>query len=490
MKHLITYFMLVSLIMTSAIGDTCLALQNKMTFCLAPWHSSQAVRADSPLTIQFLEKNLSDTDSNKRALALYLLEKERSQKRPWWKLEHNLIKPILVAVAAALYSALSVMGQEVVLKKIHFLHYLPLQPILATIVFAAWLKNIVQKDFFKYLFSFFPTLFKTKNILLYLSGWFAYQVIRNGIFFFILPNISSTGGQVIAASQLLFTPFLEFIMLGTNKFKWHYLLGFTLIAIGMVGYGAALPSIYFTLVGGIAFLAAAYESVARKKLINIIGAEAKTEKFTLLLLTWNYFLSFIFWTGMLGITIFSGLSEQFAFLKGSHLSDFFSSVFHPTVIISLFFTIFMIVKARAGEQTARTYKELPVSILEALHQVKIIFTAVIISALVLFSVPFGFSLPAKFVVPLISQWLFIAILLCGVLWLSYFQYKNEKKAAPLKLKDQFITLTDWDQILKLMENHTEWTASQAWENHFKPMQQGPYRNERAPFGDIIFPIAA
>lgn len=491
MNHLITYFILVSLITTSAIGDTCLALQNKMTFiCLAPWHSSQAMREDTPVTVQFLEEKLSNTNPNIRALAQYLLDKDRSQKRPWWKLEHKLIKPILVAVAAALYSALSVMGQEVVLRKVHFLHYLPLQPILATIVFAVWLKKVVQKDFFKYLASFFPTLLKANNIRLYLSGWFAYQVIRNGIFFVILPNISSTGGQVIAASQLLFTPFLEFVMLGINKFKWYYLLGFTLIAVGMIGYGAALPSLYFALAGGMAFLAAAYESVVRKKIINIIGPEAKTEKFTLLLLTWNYFLSFIFWAGILGITIFSGLSEQFAFLKGSQLADLASSLYHPTIIFSLFFTILMIVKARAGEQTARTFKELPVSVLEALHQTKIIFTAAIISVLVLFSTPLGFTLPAKFIIPVLSQWIFIAILLIGVLWLSFFQYQNEKKAAPLKLRDQFITLTDWDQILKLMENHTEWTASQAWESHFKPIQQDLYHTERMLSPDTVILVAA
>lgn len=443
----------------------------------------------------FLNNKKLSSNLLEQKLARFLLRRNSLLKIKWDK---KLIAPILVSFSAAFFAALSVMGQETVLNKVHFLHYLFMQPFLVSIIFVTWLKFKLKQNpnlkttTFKSLQSFFPNLKKNKAVLPFISGFIAYQVIRNGIFFFVLPQISSTGAQMIAVSQLIFTPFIELLWLKVNKFKPNINLAFVIIAVGLVGYNwGTLSSLLLVSVAMLGFLGASFESIARKVVVQKTGSTAKNDQFTLTLLAWNYFLSFSVWFGSWLLMTWTGLIDQFSFLKEASVSHFIGNL-SSYVIIFLTFTVGNIVLARYFDQKARTYKDLAVSIFEAIRQSKIIFTAVIVTTLVLLAGPIGFALPLGFAIPSLTQWFFIGILLGGVLWLSNIQYHEEKDAQDIYIfPNKKLTLTDWNSILKIMTENSHkfkedselisWSIDEYFRSSNPPIQQ----DEQSPTPETL-----
>jgi len=405
-----TLLLSLSLVLNSAqVGERAPAQAT-----LAPSHQP-FTHLEEPLTSSFLNEAALSEDLDERALAQTIL----SDQKKW--------SGLVFAFAAAFISALAITGQEVILKNVFIFHYLLLEPILMSLIFVAMLLIFKKAKTPGILLSFFKTLRESET-----RGWFVAslllaQMLLPLLFFFTLPLIGATSMNMIAALTLFFTLFFEWILLGENKFQRRHFLAFFLLFWGVVGFKITSATLMVWIgLGVLIYFVASAENVIRKKIVENIGAEARTNSFTLSFLIWNKLFSFGFWfSSLMMFGLYSGGNPITVSLGGElSLLGLLSS---PLLFVVLITSAFL-ASASFLEQKTRTIKQFPVSILEAVRQTQVIFTAMIATFLVFLSSNISIPAISNITSTTLSQWLFIPVILSGVALLSYFQREEELKA--------------------------------------------------------------
>lgn len=443
--QLIVGLLVFSFLTVSSFKGGVLAPKEK---CLAPRSNAAVLQLKSPLPGAVLEEVLVSDDPALKNLARTVLKKQKRSKG------------LIYSFAAAFITAISVIGQEAILRNANMIDFLMLQPLLMSSLFGFLLLMVVgTKDFFKRMFGFFPSLWSSSSTRWYLLAVVSHQVFRNFIFFYTLPKITSTGINMIAAITVFLTPFFELMILGVNKFKWKYFLAYILIFWGVVGYKmtSIASGILVLMVFG-AYVLSSFESVIRKKVIEQVGDFGRTHSFTLVFLAWYYGLSFLFWIGMWFGVGDNFLGELLPALKGGSWMSLLNFLLGPLHIVILL-TAGGLVAARYLEQKTRTIPQFPVSFLEAIRHTRIVFTAVIVAGVVYLSSFINIPVFEGFTYPTAFQWFFIPIILGGVMLLAFFQRKEETQSHTsegnhlLNPEGEILTVRDWERMVVMMRNH-------------------------------------
>jgi len=450
---------------------------------LAPRHESQVSvlnQLERPLTKSLLLERIQSVDLDEQVLAKTLLSKQ------------NKTSGLIFAFAAAIISAGAITGQELILKEVNILHYLLIEPIFMSLLFVFALMGIVGVKVASTLRSFFNTLAVSNAFRWFVASLLLSQLLLPALFFFTLTQIGATSMNMIAALTLFFTPLFEWFLLGIKKFKRRHFLSFFLLFWGVVGFKlASVTSASLILLGIFVYLIASAENVIRKKIVELIGNDARTTTFTLSLLIWNRLFSFVIW-----FFIWFGAASHFYQMPlldtGENKMTFLELWGSPFFYAVLGTAVFLAV-ASFLEQKTRTIKQFPVSILEGVRQSQIVFTALLATGLVFLSKTISLSLPPDFMPTTLSQWLFIPVILAGVALLSYFQREDELKEEAsngseiLSVNGVPLREIDWLMMLKEMKKashliHPSQKATSVCESYIPGLSQVEKKRQKPEVG--------